>query len=259
MARRLEGLRSNAGTFRSCCRTVHLVEPRMTVGDIIGGRPFEIHIGGAQRATARRPSGPARVVGLNPDHINRYPHQFSVASVQRIGIARGLALRPRSSCDEPVSALDVSVKAQVINLFEQLQDDSTSTHLHRPRPVRWYATSPTGWASCTSGRSSRSVTRPRSTVPDPPVLTRVAVRGPRSGPAAREERPAHRSAGEMSPALPTHRQGAVFRHQVLEGWTSLRRARRTAVGRSGRRRPVFGGMLPAGPRHPRQRCAYRCH
>jgi oligopeptide transport system ATP-binding protein len=98
------------------------LNPRMTVGDIIG-EPFEIHPDAVPRSgRSRAVQELLDLVGLNPDHINRYPHQFSGGQRQRIGIARALALRPEIIvCDEPVSALDVSIQAQVINLLERLQ------------------------------------------------------------------------------------------------------------------------------------------
>ncbi|MFG2829265.1 ABC transporter ATP-binding protein [Streptomyces sp. NPDC048434] len=100
------------------------LNPRMTVGDIIG-EPYEIHPEVAPKGDRRRKVRELLdVVGLNPEYINRYPHQFSGGQRQRIGIARGLALRPEIIvADEPVSALDVSVQAQVVNLLEQLQNE----------------------------------------------------------------------------------------------------------------------------------------
>ncbi|MER5952149.1 dipeptide ABC transporter ATP-binding protein [Streptomyces sp. NPDC001893] len=100
------------------------LNPRMTVGDIIG-EPYEIHPEVAPKGDRRRKvQDLLDVVGLNPEYINRYPHQFSGGQRQRIGIARGLALRPEIIvADEPVSALDVSVQAQVINLLDSLQNE----------------------------------------------------------------------------------------------------------------------------------------
>ena len=122
----------NAGEVRKLRRDIQLVmqdpysslNPRMTVGDIVG-EPFEIHPDVTPKGDRRRAvQDLLDVVGLNPEHINRYPHQFSGGQRQRIGIARALALRPEIIiCDEPVSALDVSIQAQVMNLLEQLQTE----------------------------------------------------------------------------------------------------------------------------------------
>jgi oligopeptide transport system ATP-binding protein len=100
------------------------LNPRKTVGDIVG-EPFEIHRKVVPKGgRRRRVQELLDLVGLNPEHINRYPHQFSGGQRQRIGIARGVALNPKVIiCDEPVSALDVSVQAQVVNLLEKLQNE----------------------------------------------------------------------------------------------------------------------------------------
>ncbi|MER7487682.1 dipeptide ABC transporter ATP-binding protein [Streptomyces sp. NPDC126497] len=100
------------------------LNPRMTVGDIVG-EPYEIHPEAAPRGDRRRRVRELlEVVGLDPAYVDRYPHQFSGGQRQRIGIARGLALRPEVIvADEPVSALDVSVQAQVVNLMDRLQSE----------------------------------------------------------------------------------------------------------------------------------------
>ncbi|MCS7286356.1 MAG: ABC transporter ATP-binding protein [Anaerolineae bacterium] len=105
------------------------LNPRMTVGDIIG-EPLEIHGIARGREKRERVMELLQVVGLNPYFINRYPHEFSGGQRQRIGVARALAMNPDFIvCDEPISALDVSIQAQIINLLEELQDRFGLTYL----------------------------------------------------------------------------------------------------------------------------------
>jgi len=105
------------------------LNPRMTVGGIVG-EPLDVHNILPPRERRARVQELLEIVGLNPYFINRYPHEFSGGQRQRIGVARALAVQPDFIvCDEPISALDVSIQAQIINLLEDLQDKFRLTYL----------------------------------------------------------------------------------------------------------------------------------
>ena len=130
-------LSADKGKLRQLRRQISLIfqdpfgslNPRMTVGNTVG-EPIKVQTRVSKSELTDRVAILLSKVGLSPDHINRYPHEFSGGQRQRIGVARALALEPKLViCDEPVSALDVSIQSQILNLLKDLQEDFGLTYL----------------------------------------------------------------------------------------------------------------------------------
>ena len=195
------------------------LNPRMTVGDIVG-EPFDIHPEVAPKGDRRRRVQELLdVVGLNPEYINRYPHQFCGGQRQRIGIARGLALRPEVIvADEPVSALDVSVQAQVVNLMERLQDEFGLSYVFIAHDLSVVRHISDRVGVMYLGKIVEIGTESRDLrAPHPPVHPGAAVGRARAGPGRRSRaRPRIVLDGDVpSPGEPA--LGLPLPHPLLEG------------------------------------------
>jgi oligopeptide transport system ATP-binding protein len=175
------------------------LNPRMTVGDIVG-EPLIVHGIGNRRSRAESVRKLLDVVGFDPAYVNRYPHEFSGGQRQRIGIARALALNPKLIvCDEPVSALDVSIQAQILNLLKDLQRDFGLTYLFIAHDLAVVRAMSDRIAVMNRGRlveigpAEEVYTRPREEYTKA-LLAAVPVPDPRRMKERKQERRRHRHA-----------------------------------------------------------------
>ena len=217
---------------------------RKRVGFIIG-EALELHGIGTPAERKRRVQELLEVVGLNPEHYNRFPHEFSGGQRQRIGVARALAVNPKLIfCDEPVSALDVSVQAQILNLLKDLQKEFGLTYVFIAHDLNVVRHISDRVMVMYLGKSVELADRDELYAhPKHPVHGRAALRGadpePGSGPRAKERRARGRRAQPDQPAERLQLPSAV---PALPA-RALRR--RHAAARADRRRPPRRLPLPA--------------
>ena len=227
------------------------LNPRQTVGQIIG-QPFSIHkTEGDTRALVRELMDRC---GMNPEHYNRYPHEFSGGQRQRIGVARALALRPKLIvCDEPVSALDVSIQAQILNLLESLQGEFDLTYVFISHDLSVIRQISDRIAVMYLGRIveladwRRSTTLPRH--PYTAACSRPCRASTRAGGAPAAHRAERRRALAGRAALGLRVPPALPQGAPADGWP--RRARGLPRGSAAARRQANGSAVtprPAGTR-----------
>ena len=243
---------TSAGKLRRLRREMQMIfqdpysslNPRHNIGTIVAA-PMKLQKIRPEGGTKKHVQELLELVGLNPEHYNRYPHEFSGGQRQRIGIARALAVRPKIIiCDEPVSALDVSIQAQVINLLEDIQNEFNLAYVfiaHDLSVVRHISDRVAVMYLGKIVEISDRVGPVRA--PAAPVHPRVAVRGAGAGPGPGEQARAHPVAGRRAePAQSTAR--LPLPHPVLEGAGNLQDCRTTAAGAPAR--PPGCLSLPRG-------------